>query len=259
MTIRQLAIGALLPIACLATAAGAQQIPAPNADAQRLPAWTRSVVKIFVRCNNDNRPWTGAGTVVTEGGLVLTAGHVGSACIGRSDTTVRVGFISDPYREPAETFAATFVRRIADDDANPNAAAVNGSSRRDLALLQINPTTPIAFPALPIDRTNPLPGEEVAVAGFSNAPFSNQVPVTVAGLTIFRSDLISVGATAAGAAYRLHYGGGTMMGASGGPVIDADGNLIGIHSARRDNGPADLLTHYAWATSVRSIPAGWLP
>ena len=247
----------VVALLCAAAPLSAQTVPALTPDAQRLPVWARSIVKIYVRCKGDPNPWTGAGVIVSAQGDVLTAGHVGSACIGEASTQVRVGLVTNPYREPDETFTATFTRRASDDSVTPTSAQVNSSSRRDLALLRISAPAGTVFPFAPLQRANPLPGAAVVVAGFSNTPFEGQSPTMIAGLTLFASNLISVAADGNMRAYRLHYGGGTMIGASGGPVFDQAGSVIGVHSARRDKGPADLLTNYGWATSVRSIPADW--
>src|SRR4028119_1647516 len=189
----------LLTLCIFAPSEGsAQQIPQLTADAARLPQWYRSVAKIFVRCDSDadgkQELYTGAGTVVRNDGIVLTAAHVGSACMNVA-STVRIGLMTATDREPADLFRATLMRRVADGNAAPTADQVNDSLFQDLTLYQINvdaSTNPRpVFPAATIAQANPLPGEHITVAGYSNFPFKGMRPPEVAGLPVLTPSIIS--------------------------------------------------------------------
>jgi hypothetical protein len=81
------------------------------------------------------------------------------------------------------------------------------------------------------------------IAGFSDLPFEflRSPHSRRGGLTINRLNLISVAADQNDVPFRLHYPGSTLGGVSGGPVFDAEGRLIGIHSTRTTRNIVNLI------------------
>ena len=236
------ALAVLLSVALLPSTAQSQDRRAAEA-LRRVPAWQNSVVAISVDCGHANGPFFGSGVVVSPGGLVLTAGHVGRDCL--NVTTAMVGALRSPYAAPAMTLSARLVARRVNGTDNPDSSVVLNAREEDLALWQIenfNSTSGLR-PATLATRF-PAPGDAVTIAGFSRLPYRwlNFNHPRQAGLTLNRLNLISVAAHANDVPFRLHYAGTTLAGVSGGPVFDEEGRLIGIHSGRATDDIFNLLS-----------------
>lgn len=239
---------ALLALLLVATASFTSPGRAQDRDAraieafQRLPAWSRSLVYIRIRCPS-NQVYTGTGVIVRSTGEVLTAAHVGSACL--NVTTARMGLVRSAYAAPGEEMEADLVHRVADANTSPNVQQVLGSSYRDLALWRIRNASTLNLVPAAFSPVFPVPGDEVEVVGFSGLPFShfnNSGMNAGPGLTRFRTSLSSIAAApATEVPYRLHYTGATLPGVSGGPVLDAQGRLLGIHSGRTTGNVTQLV------------------
>lgn len=245
---------ALLLLLCPVDAAVAQA-PDPDPARPNLPAWTRSIVKIFISC--EGGLWTGTGTVVSDRGHVITAAHIGSACVGRP-TQIRVGFIENPYREPPQQHPARLLWRRSDGVRNAAEKELIIVNYEDVALYQID-NLDTRDRRIEIETRVPLPGEAITIAGFSNYPFKGLPHSSIGGLSLYPTHVSSVAADGNLRPFRLHYSGSTMSGMSGGPVVNDAGRLIGVHSARRHDdttaagGVSNVLTNYAWATSMNAV------
>ncbi len=217
----------------------------------RMPVGAESIVKLWITC--EGKTWTGAGAVVSRSGHILTAAHVGSACINLKDIKIDVGPVTDAYSEPVVTWTAKLVGRVADGKRDPSSADLSNTSFQDAALYRIEkfePTIPVAGLA----GSYPIAGDSVSIAGFSNMPFEYaNSENTIAGISIVKSSLLSVAARR-GVPFRLHTTSMTLPGLSGGPVLDSSGAVIGIHSSLRTVAP----NHFTWATSVAALPSEWL-
>ncbi|HEX7240632.1 MAG TPA: serine protease [Longimicrobiaceae bacterium] len=231
---RTIVTGATVGAAWLAPdIAGAQDgAGGGRSAAQAMPSWARSVVRIWFECNNTID--SGAGVVISKSGRVLTAAHVGRSCTS-NQTRIFVGFVTSPYQPPTRQYAASRVHTSVDNLGNPTAY--------DLALLQIvNPDSSTLHPAV-VSRALPMPGDDALVVGFPRLPYQWLPGQPEPNLSVLRTHLLSV-ATATPTdtvPSRLHYGGGTLSGMSGGPVFDRNGHLVGIHSARATANIVNLL------------------
>jgi S1-C subfamily serine protease len=287
-----------LVMRCIALLAGAV-IAATSANAQtdtraaraleRVPDWRRSVVLITIRCP-DKPPQQGSGVLISDTGLVLSAAHVGVDCL--SVTNARMGAVRSPYSSPGEELNATLVARRANGADQPNANTIKFAISEDLALWRITNLEGSGLVPARFSQRFQAPGEEAMIVGFSGLPFSyfGNPHAQQSALTINRVWLTSVAARPNETPYRLHYNGSTLEGVSGGPVFDAEGSLIGIHSGRVTTNIRDLvatgctvdsfgncvsignsqtlgvnflsvksvLENYAWATSIHAVPAAWL-
>jgi S1-C subfamily serine protease len=305
MNIRALFASAFILLSGLAAAfdaAPAQTDPRATQAFARLDPWLRSVVYLRITCKAGDDPYVGTGILVRDTGEVLTAAHVGSECL--NVTTAKVGRLQSLYTAPGEELTATFQKRIADSRTSPTKDQVQDAEFQDLALWKIDNMANSGLVAARLATDFPSPGEPIEIVGFSNLPYRHGIVGTNGvnagpGLTRFRTALISVGASDRDVPYRLHYPGFTLGGASGGPVFNAQGQLLGIHSTRtaekvreslvvgctigslkncvpvmvpgrnksqvRSTVGIDvlklkaMLDNYSWATSIFAIPAGWLP
>ncbi len=298
---RLIGAAAVMIAAIWSAAAQAQVDPRATAALGQMDAWLRSVVYIRISCPGATYPSVGTGVLIRGTGEVLTAAHVGSDC--PAVTTARMGRIRSLYSAPGTELTATLKRRISDNRATPDQAQIRSAEFQDLALWKIDNLTDDNLVPAKMATAFPMPGEPIEVAGFSGLPYWHGLNGTAGanagpGLTRFRISLASVGASAQDVPYRLNYIGGTLAGVSGGPVFNAAGDLLGIHSTRttqlikdtmmvgctagKDHncvevmvpstgsssarstiglgilGMKGLLENYSWATSIFAIPSGWL-
>lgn len=282
----------------VAAPVGAQDDPRVAAAFARLPQWRKSVVVLRVTCAPGD-VYEGVGVLVRSTGEVLSAAHVGSHCLDRA--TASVGIIRSPYSAPGEDLTATLKGRIADNVTAPSKDAAERSVFQDLALWKVDSMVGSGLVPAELAKGFPVAGDPVEIVGFANLPFGHRANGTAGehsgtGITRYRTWITSVGATKVGnVPYRLHYPGFTLQGLSGGPVFNAAGEVIGIHSGRSSRGISaaiysgcdtakpncvavrspdgagpgtigidvdqlkTMLDNYSWATSVLALPAGWLP
>jgi hypothetical protein len=148
-----------------------------------------------------------------------------------------MGRLQSLYTAPGQELTATFQRRVVDGRPSPTTAQIKGAVFQDLALWKITNMTGSDLVPATLATTFPMPGEQIEIAGFAGSPFWHTINGNFGanagpGLTRFRAWLASVGASPQDVPYRLHYPGYTLSGVSGGPVFNAQGQLIGIHSTR---------------------------
>ena len=215
---------------------------AAYAQTPPVPDWMKSIVKIWVTCDvryNDGtvaagQVFSGTGTVLTAAGKVVSAAHVGSRCISGTEQW-RAGPVTSVYAEPTPVAAWTVTRTTQLLDPAQNV--------RDLALFQISGAQAGELRPIVVATDSPVPGDPIRVVGFSDLPFE-YLPVRQAGVSVLTTNLISAwadGAAYGGAAQRLHYSGAALPGMSGGPVLNARGQLIGVHSTRTTANINDVL------------------
>lgn len=221
-----------------AESVGAQSRAARDSAQAEVGSRVPGLVKIWVNCPGSAAE--GAGVLVSDSGHVLTAGHVGLGCIGAT-ADIRIGRATGVYGVPARTHRADVIARMSDGKANPTSAQAGFTRRQDIALFKVRSGQPTLGPPARISRSLPLPGDLIRVAGFSNLPFAVADSASSAGISVFQTSLASVAADTADTPLRLHYGGGSWQGMSGGPVYNDQNEVIGIHSARAMRDVENLL------------------
>lgn len=196
------------------------------------------------------RTTTGSGFFVHNDGVILTNAHVaqylllGSTnMLGDAECIVRQGNPAEPkYLAELLYIPPTWVQENA---GLINDSAPTGTGERDYALLYVTKaidgeTLPETFPSLPIDdellpRT--IADKKVTAVGYPagsllrNGPSTNLLPVTsittISELYTFGSnfaDVFSIRGSQVGE-----------EGSSGGPIINEDGEVIGIIVTRGDD------------------------
>jgi hypothetical protein len=208
-----------------------------NSARARLAATAPGLVKIWVSC--DGAVYEGAGVVFTAQGHILTAAHVGKACIGVPNE-VWAGAVTSIYGVPNRTHRADIIERISDGVANPTQAQAGFTRKQDIALYRLRSGQAPIAPAR-ISSDPPLAGDALHVVGFADLPFVGANDNRSAGPSIFRTTLVSVGTGQNDIPARLHYEGGAWKGMSGGPVYNGNNQLVGIHSARATLDVVDLV------------------
>lgn len=195
-----------------------------------VPDWVRSVVLLQYNC--DGVPYAATGVVISKAGHILTAAHVGKDCKGNPIKKMQVGVVNSVYGQPQKLYTATVVDRAAD----------NSESVYDLKLLKIDNLNGAQLVPAPFATALPLPGDEISVAGFADLPFAF-LSQNQASLSVYKTGILSCFAEAGnGIPTRIHYGGNTLPGLSGGPIFNSNGQLIGIHSTRSTATISKLLT-----------------
>jgi S1-C subfamily serine protease len=225
-----------LPIALFALAAAADAIPSERvADPTAASVFVRVVGKLEIEVDSswetaearDVELGTGSGFVFTPYGHVLTNHHV----VSGEESTERLG--------DREVRTRLVVERIevllpsADPDSPPLAlpATVEVTSPElDLAVLSV---TGASMPYLALgDSDAAEPGEDVRVYGF---PFGRQVEVgreeisgVVPAVSVSRGTVAAVREDAAGTPAFLQTSANVNPGNSGGPMVDAEGFVLGV-------------------------------
>ncbi len=195
------------------------------------------------------RTTTGTGFFVAESGIILTNAHVaqfmlleGTDALGDSECTVRIGSPAAPryvaellYIPPAWiTEHATLI-----DTTSPS-----GTGERDYALLTVTKSLdgsplPARFPALPIytkNFTRNTIADPIVAAGYpagidgadiDSDLLARQATTSITELFTFGTNSVDV----------LALRGSSIghQGASGGPVVNADGLVIGMIATRGDD------------------------
>jgi hypothetical protein len=220
-------------------------------DPETAPATTlEALVNIFCTYKTDTyvKTTTGTGFFIDTDGIILTNAHVAQFLLlegleGETDCIVRTGNPAKPmYEVDLLYIPPAWVREHAKmiNDSSPK-----GTGERDYALLYAvsglgGKPMPADFKALPFD-TNLLtlgiydtevfatgyPAGALLEKGFDAPLVPRQATTTIGELMTFGSNLVDI-FTIRGSTIGEH-------GSSGGPVVNADGNAIGIISTRGDD------------------------
>ena len=184
---------------------------------------------------------SGSGFVVADA-LIATNRHVAEPWYGDPDSE---RLLKKGARARLEELVAYFPGSPAPVKLTPAVLSKDG----DLALLRMNDPGPFRLPPLPLASQRPIPGELVAVVGYPMGVLGMmaKAPTAVyARLAIQHDDQGTAGELAALSLIRpsatcghlgdvvgdkLIYDAPTAHGASGGPVFNARGEVIGVNAA----------------------------
>ena len=220
-------------------------------DPKTAPATAlEALVNIFCTYRTDTyvKTTTGTGFLIDTDGVILTNAHVAQfllleGIVGDAECVIRTGNpAQEKYKAELLYISPSWVLEHA---KLINDAAPKGTGERDYALLYVtsginNNPMPKKFAALPFDtelmKTNAVgidvfatgyPAETMLAQGIKSDLIPKQATTTVGELMTFGSQFVDI--------FTIR---GTLLGehgSSGGPVVDANGNAIGIISTKGDD------------------------
>jgi S1-C subfamily serine protease len=187
---------------------------------------------------------SGTGFVVA-GGLIATNRHVAEPWYGDPESDALLANGAHPTLEKMVAYFPGFAAPV-------NLTSATLSSDGDLAIVRMSDLAAANLPALPLAGEKPNPGELVAVVGYPMGVLGMmaKAPTPVYARLVFRHDdqgtaselaalsLIRPSATCGHlgdvVGDKLIYDAPTAHGASGGPVFNARGEVIGVNAAYID-------------------------
>ncbi len=245
-----------------ATTSPAAPAAIPDTRAQLTAAGGRllnAVVNIICipRGNGTLRAISGSGVIIDPRGLIITAAHVGQYFLLRDDPTpgnvscvIRKGSpASDAYTADPVYISPAWIEH------NPTTLSESepkGTGEDDFAILAITGSAtdaplPASFPYLPLSAATPKVGEQTAIGSYAaqylgTKQIENQLYPTLVfepitdrfTFTSTSVDVVSISGTPA-----------AQEGSSGGGVVDAAGNLIGLITTSSTSGGVASRTLHA--------------
>lgn len=186
---------------------------------------------------------TGSGFCVSPEGLILTSAHVVT-----SDEWARE-LPREWLLKPEVTLSVTFAGQATRVKAE--IVRVAPSSAIDLALLRVAPFDGLSFITdFSLDRPVPAVGAAVRLVGF---PLGTQIPHR--GDEVLPS--VFQGIVSRVVDPYLQIDAGVHPGNSGGPLVDADGHVIGVVTAVQIVSGGELLPGLGYAVPIRSAHEVW--
>jgi hypothetical protein len=193
---------------------------------------------------------TGTGFLVSRTGVILTNAHVAQFLLlenleqdGDTECIIRTGNPATPTYEAKLLFIPP--AWILENADMITSNAPTGTGERDYALLYITATLdnspiPARMPYLSVDTdllTNQTVDSQVQIGGYPAETLGNGSITTALGQAIATTsiaELLTFGSTYADLFYLRGSDIGE-RGISGGPVVDVDGNVIGLISTKGDD------------------------
>jgi S1-C subfamily serine protease len=251
LTLAQLEASKSIPDILIRNAAYQKAAVVESIDPDTAPATAlEALVNIYCSYTTDTytKTTTGTGFFIDTDGILLTNAHVAQfllleGLVGEAECIIRTGNPATPMYEAELLYISP--SWVAEHAALINDKAPRGTGERDYALLYItegldNKPMPADFKALPFDTeliSTSVVGTEVFATGYpansimeqgANAPLiPRQATTTIGELMTFGSNYVDI-FTIRGSSIGEH-------GSSGGPVVDAEGNAIGIISTKGDD------------------------
>jgi S1-C subfamily serine protease len=213
---------------------------------------TQALVNIFCTFTTREfiRTTTGTGFFIDADGVIITNAHVaqfllmeGTTTEGTTDCTIRTGSPATArYRAELLYLPPAWVQ---DNASQMKTEVPMGTGERDYALMYVSETIdgsplPAQFPALEVNSdlvpvtikssqviAAGYPAGNLVTGGASTALYSVQADTSITDLYTFGSnyaDVLALRGSVVGA-----------EGASGGPVLNSDGEVIGMISTRGDD------------------------
>lgn len=176
-----------------------------NSDVTKI---AKSVVLVLVKNAAGEECWSGSGVAVLDGTFILTNEHivVPESSDDQSCTDLTVGITTDTSEAP---------------ESNLSVVVISKDSELDLALLRLRDTSSVKLRPLPIRNELMSLDSKIRVIGYPG----------VGGDTITVNEGIISGIDRARGAPFYKVSAQISPGNSGGPMVDENGNLVGIASA----------------------------
>ena len=182
--------------------------PSKQIDMASAEGIAKSVVQVVIQDSAGESCWSGSGVAVLDGSYILTNHHVVTKEIKDDPTctVLSVGITEDTSAEPVKYISAEIVK---------------SDVTLDLALLKIDLTSFAGLTPIPVKNTNLPIDTKIRIIGYPG----------VGGNTITVNEGIISGMDRRDGTTFYKVSAQISPGNSGGPMVDAEGNLVGIATA----------------------------